>query len=418
MVEVEIDKDVFNPVYLPLLTDNNPTQIIFGGSGSGKSVFMTERCLMDVMNGERNYLVCRQVGRTLRGSVFTEISKTISRWNVNQLFTINKSDMLITCTNGNQIIFTGLDDVEKLKSITPSKGVITDIWIEEATETEKDSLKQLEKRLRGGSENVPKRITLTFNPILQTHWIYQEYFNSITWADDQKQYHSDNLSILKTTYIDNKFLTQQDIKRLEDEKDSYYYNVYTLGNWGILGNVIFTNYRVENLAEMQDQFTNHRNGLDFGFSSDPAAMPVCHYDKAHKTIYIYDELYEYGLTNDLLAEEVKKLISDRRVTADSAEPKSIAELRKYGVNIYPAKKGKDSVNHGVQWLQQQTIVIDPKCVNAKNEIMQYKWKEDKNGNAIREPVEHNNHIIDGLRYGFEKDSLMVGTVAVGENPFF
>jgi phage terminase large subunit len=418
MIDVDIDRAVFNPVYIPLLTYNTPMQILFGGSGSGKSVFETERCVMDVMGGERNYLICRQVGRTLRGSVFTEVGKTISRWNVNKLFNINKSDMVITCTNGCQIIFTGLDDVEKLKSITPAKGVITDVWIEEATEVEKDSLKQLEKRLRGGSELTPKRISISFNPILQTHWIYQEYFSNIAWADDQREYHSDNLVILKTTYKDNKFLTKQDIARLESEKDSYYYNVYTLGNWGVLGNVIFTNYRVEDLTEFQDEFTNHRNGLDFGFSSDPAAMPVTHYDKMRKTIYIYDELYETGLTNDLLAEEVKRLIGNTRVTCDSAEPKSIAELRKYGVNAYSAKKGKDSVNHGIQWLQQQTIVIDPKCINARNEIMQYKWKEDRNGNAIREPVEHNNHIIDGLRYGYEEDSLMRNEVEVIDNPFF
>ena len=418
MIDVDISRDVFNSVYIPLLTDNTPVQILFGGSGSGKSVFETERCVMDVMGGDRNYLICRQVGRTLRGSVFTEVSKTIARWNVGKLFNINKSDMVITCTNGCQIIFTGLDDVEKLKSITPAKGVITDVWIEEATEVEKDSIKQLEKRLRGGSENIPKRITLTFNPILQSHWIYLEYFASLTWADDQKEYHSDELVILKTTYKDNKFLTKQDVARLENEKDSYYYNVYTLGNWGVLGNVIFTNYKVMDLSETLDQFTNHRNGLDFGFSSDPAAMPVTHYDKMRKTIYIFDELYERGLTNDLLADEVKVRIGFTRVTCDSAEPKSIAELHKYGVNAIGAKKGKDSVNHGIQWLQQQTIIIDPKCINTKNEIMQYKWKEDKNGNAIREPVEHNNHIIDGLRYAYEEDSLMRGEVEVVDNPFF
>jgi phage terminase large subunit len=214
-------------------------------------------------------------------------------------------------------------------------------------------------------------------------------------------------------------LTLDDVKDLENETDKYYYNVYTLGNWGILGNIIFTNWRVEDLSSMCNQFTNRRNGLDFGFSSDPAAMPVSHYDRKRKTIYIFNELYEAGLTNDLLADEIKVLIGHWQindkgericidtdyVVCDSAEPKSIAELQKYGVRAGAAKKGKDSVLFGIQWLQQQTIVIDAKCINTKNEIMQYHWKEDKNGNAIRQPIDKNNHIIDGLRYAFEDDML-------------
>jgi phage terminase large subunit len=298
-----------------------------------------------------------------------------------------------------------LDDVEKLKSITPKKGVITDIWAEEATETEEGSLKQLEKRLRGGSENIPKRITLTFNPILQSHWIYQTYFSGFAWADDQKYYSTPELAILKTTYKDNRFLTKQDVERLENEKDKYYYDVYTLGKWGVLGNVIFTNWSVQDLSGVHDQFTNHRNGLDFGFSSDPAALWVSHYDSKRKTIYIYDELYERGLTNDILATEIIKKVGSQYVVCDSAEPKSIQELQNHGVNAIPARKGKDSVNFGIQWLQQQSIVIDSKCINARNEISTYHWKQDKDGNAMKVPSEKNNHLIDGGRYALEDDMV-------------
>jgi len=172
----------------------------------------------------------------------------INEWELENLFQVNKSDMLITCENGYQIIFAGLDDVEKLKSLTPSRGEITDVWVEEATEIEKNSLKQLYKRQRGGSEKTSKRITLSFNPILQTHWLYKDYFASLGWADEQTEYNNGALSILKTTYKDNKFLTSDDIKDLENETDPYYYSVYTLGNWGILGNVIFTNFRIEDLS--------------------------------------------------------------------------------------------------------------------------------------------------------------------------
>ena len=403
MREVVIMPDNFNSVYLPYLEDTTPFQILYGGASSGKSVFLAQRVGWDLLKGERNYLVCREVGRTVRGSVAMEIGKVISAWNVAKLFQINKTDGTITCENGYQCVFVGLDDVEKLKSITPAKGVFTDAWIEEATETDKASIMQILKRQRGGSESVPKRMTLSFNPILRTSWIYQDYFKNIVW--DGRAYKSDELSILKTTYKDNRFLTKQDVYRLEHETDKYRYDVYTLGEWGVLGNVIFTNWTVQDLSSMRDQFTNHRNGLDFGYSSDPAAAVFCHYDRMRKTIYIYDELYQSGLTNDKLADELKPMINEQLITCDSAEPKSVAELCHYNIMARGATKGKDSVLHGIQWLQQQSIIIDNKCINTRNELQGYKWKEDKGGVALPVPVDKDNHLIDALRYGLERDMM-------------
>lgn len=405
MTKVEIQDDVYNPVYLPHLHNMARTQIFYGGSSSGKSVFLAQRAVEDVMAGGRNYLICRQVGRTLRGSVFTEVCKVISSWGVSSLFAINKSDMLITCTNGYQIIFAGLDDVEKLKSLTPSKGVITDVWIEEATETDKATVKQLYKRQRGGSEKTPKRFTLSFNPIMQNHWIYEEYFSAIGWADKQTEYKApdNSLSILKTWYIHNLYLTADDIRDLENEQDEYFRNVYTFGNWGVLGNVIFTNWRVEDLSEMQAQFTNRRNGLDFGFADDPAAMGCTHYDRMHKTIYFFEELYERGLTNPELAMLIVPMIGRDVLKCDSAEPKSIKELCDNGVNAIGAKKGKDSVLFGIQWLKQQTIIIDKRCINMIREAQSYKWKEDASGKALPIPVDKFNHHWDELRYAYEDD---------------
>ena len=393
-----------NEVYIPYLEDMTPLQIFFGGASSGKSVFLSQRCVYDLLAGGRNYLVCRQVGKTIRGSVAQEIQKVIRDWGVQSLFNINKTDNTITCTNGYQIVFSGLDDVEKLKSITPAKGVFTDTWVEEATETDEASIGQLQIRQRGGDEHIKKRMILSFNPILQSHWIYAQKFANLAWADDQTFYRDDDVLILKTTYRDNRFLTSQDIRRLENEKDEYRYQVYTLGNWGVLGEVIFTNWRVEDLSDRLNQFTNHRNGLDFGFSSDPAAIAVMHLDMMRKKLYIYDEFYERGLTNQMLAVETIKLIGDDLVTCDSSEPKSIQELREKGVNAIGAKKGKDSVNFGVQWLQGLTIIIDAKCVNAKREFSTYHWKKDKDGNALRIPVDKDNHLIDAVRYGTEDDA--------------
>lgn len=399
-INLKISKKVFNDVYLPYLNDETGTQLLFGGSSSGKSYFLAQRTVLDVANGGHNYLVTRNVQNTIKKSVFNEITKAISFFKLDGLFNINKSDMVITCANGYQILFCGLDDPEKIKSITPQKGVVTDVWVEEATETEYAAVKQLRKRLRGRSK-VQKRLILSFNPILKTHWIFRDYFWD--WDDSKREYRDDKLTILKTTYKDNKFLTQQDVEELENETDRYFYEVYTLGNWGVLGNVIFKNWEVQDLTAIRKTFTtaNLYNGLDFGFSQDPAAMAHMGYDRKHQTLYIFDELYERELTNDQLAKEIKKIINKQDVICDSAEPKSIKELKNFGVRARAAKKGADSVNFGIDWLQRQKIIIDIRCQNAKNEFQMYRWQEDKDGNVLPKPIDKDNHLIDAIRYGTE-----------------
>lgn len=404
-VNISINKNVHNAAYLPYVDDMSRVQIYFGGSSSGKSVFLAQRDVKDILKGGRNFLICRQVARTLKGSVFNEIKKVIADWGVGRLFSINHTDMTITCANGYQMLFAGLDDTEKIKSITPAKGVITDIRIEEATEVGRDSVKQLMKRQRGGRSDTPKRLVLSFNPIMKTHWIYQDYFAPIGWAEGQEGYKATNLSILKTWYIHNRFLTPDDVADLENETDDYFKSVYTYGNWGVLGDVIFRNWEIQDLRAMRDQFTNRMHGLDFGFSSDPAAMPCTHYDSKRGIIYVYDELYERGLTNDVLAREMKLKINDDYVTCDSAEPKSIKELQAFGINAIGAKKGQDSVNFGIDWLKRQRIVVDSSCINMQNELQLYQWKKDKDGNSMKVPVDRHNHLIDALRYAYEDESI-------------
>lgn len=384
-----------NKIYRKYLDDETRTQIFFGGSSSGKSWFLAQRCVLDIIRGGRNYLIVRKVAGTIRRSVFNEVVKCINAWNLKEHFEINKSDLIITCENGYQILFAGCDDVEKLKSITPTQGVLNTIWYEEATEADPQDLKQLEKRLRGFSK-YKKRIVLSFNPIIKTHWIYNKYFGG--WDESKQEYRSDGLLILKTTYKDNNFLSPDDIAALENETDKYYYEVYSLGNWGMIGGVIFKNWSQMDLGDVKKEFDNYYNGLDFGYAKDPAALVRLHWDKKKGIIYITDEMYAIELTNDLLAEETKKIVGKEIVWCDSAEPKSIMELCNYGVRAIRAKKGKDSVNFGIQWLQQQKIIVDPKCQNMINELSQYKWKEDKDGSTVPIPVDRNNHLIDAMRY--------------------
>lgn len=401
-VDWQPDTASFNPAYLPYLDNMARTQIYFGGSSSGKSVFLAQRAAIDLLLNKRNYLVCRAVSNSLADSTYLEVKTAIEEMGIDHRFKFVDYRLRIDCDTGYRMIFKGLDKVEKLKSIRVPKGAITDIWIEEATESEESDIKQLVRRQRGGDLSVPKRLTLSFNPIFKAHWIYKSYFTAVQWETDQAKYHSNDLTILKTTYKNNQFLGQDEIDLLENEPDEYWRDVYTLGNWGVLGDVVFKNWEVRDLSSMHNQFTNHRHGLDFGFN-EPAALVVTHYDRQRKAIYIYDELYKSELTNDVLAAQIEPIIGGNYVVCDSAEPKSIKELGDHGIRAYGAEKGKDSIWHGIQWLKQQTIIIDKKCVNTVNEFQLYQWKKDKYGDAIDVPIDKHNHAIDALRYAYEQD---------------
>lgn len=391
-----------NPVYLPYLQNECFIQIYYGGSSSGKSFFLAQRIVIDNLNGV-NWLCCRNVAKTIRSSTFNEVSKAISAMGLTKYYSISKSDMVITNRiNGKQILFVGLDDAEKVKSITPAVGVLERIFIEEATEIKRDAFKQLTKRLRGRTEHA-KCVIMAFNPILKTHWIYSEFFSH--WDDSKNSYQDDDLSILKTTFRDNVYLTADDRKQLENESDPYYYNVYSLGNWGVLGHTIFKNWHTEDLSEMIPHFDNIRAGMDFGYSSDPNALVKLHIDNKRKKIYIFDEWYQAGMSDEDLLKVSKKIFGREIVTCDSAEPKTIDFLAVNGVNATPAVKGTDSINRGIRFLQGYEIIVDIRCQNMKNELEQYHWQEDKYGNAMAKPVDKNNHLIDALRYAVEQDSI-------------
>ncbi len=402
-----------NPVYLPYMNKPHFNQIYFGGSSSGKSYFLAQKIVLDNLHGV-NWLCCRNVANTLARSTFNEITKAISNMGLSQYYRINRSIMVITCTlNNKQILFAGLDDVEKIKSITPIDGVLERIFIEEATEIKRDAYKQLTKRLRGESVN-GKCIILAFNPILKSHWIYKEFFNE--WQDDKNSYASMeygktengkgvSLSILKTTYKDNLYLTADDRELLENESDPYYYNVYSLGNWGVLGHIIFKNWRVEDLSDRIPHFDKIHCGMDFGYSSDPNALIKVHIDKPQKKIYIYDEYYQAGMTDEELLRVCRSFFGREYVTCDSSEPKTIDYLAQNNINAIPAVKGADSINRGIRWLQGYEIIVDVRCQNFKNEIETYHWQEDKYGNAMAKAVDANNHLIDALRYACE-DEIM------------
>ncbi len=389
-----------NAVYMPYLNRTEPTQIFYGGASSGKSYFLGQKIVIDNMNGV-NWLCCRNVAQTMRNSIFNEVLKCIINAGLGSIYAINRTNMVITNKmNNKQILFVGLDDPEKVKSITPIDGVLERIFIEEATEIKRDAYLQLKRRLRGLSEHT-KYIIMAFNPILKSHWIYRDFFGG--WSDDKNFYSDDKVSILKTTYKDNAFLTEEDKKLLEDESDSYFYNVYTLGNWGVLGHVVFNNWRVADLSDKIDTFDNLKFGMDFGYANDPNAIIKLHLDKKHKVIYICDEWYQAGMSDDELLYVSKDFIGKDIVTCDYSEEKTIDYLSDNGINAYAAVKGPDSINRGIRFLQGYEIVIDVRCQNFKNEIEQYHWREDKYGNPMAKAVDKDNHLLDALRYAVEDE---------------
>jgi len=399
---VKIHPEVFNPVYEQLLGEQARVQIIYGGSASGKSVFVAQRNVIDLMAGGRNFLCVRNVANTLRGSCFTEMVKVIREWGLLQLFKIRESDMEIACANGYTANFRGLDDVEKLKSFTPQKGSLTDIWIEEATEITEQDFEQLDKRLRGLTDYArPKRITMTFNPILRNHWIHRRFFGD--WADTDTYRKRDGVVILKTTYRDNMFLTQDDVASIENTADPYMRDVYRDGNWGVLGGAIYPHVEVADIIDdpVFQTFDIIRYGLDFGFSNDPTAFNAFYYHRPTRTLYIFAEWHAKGVTNDQIADALKPMVGNGTVVCDSAEPKSIAELNMLGLPSRGAQKGKDSVLHGIQWLRQQRIVIDRRCQHTINDFRGYHWKKDKHGESINIPSDAFSHHPDAVRYACE-----------------
>ena len=228
-VNIKISKKVFNDVYLPFLENEDRYLIFYGGGSSGKSYFIAQRWIYKIIHPSRcNLLVVRQTGDTNRRSTFPLFKQVISNWNLGKHFKINESDMRIVCKlTGNEIAFAGLDDVEKIKSITFANGELTHEWVEEATECREDDINQLKVRLRGGKSK--KQMVLSFNPINIQHWIKRHFIDSGL------------ATVCFSTYKDNKFLTDDDRKALEDLKhiDEYTYNVYCLGQWGILGKTVF-----------------------------------------------------------------------------------------------------------------------------------------------------------------------------------
>ena len=352
---------------------------------------------------QSNLLVVRKVFRTLKDSAYTDLRWAIRQLHVEQYWEYKESPLeLMYKPTGQKILFRGLDEPMKLTSITVDVGHLCWAWIEEAYEITKESdFDTLDESIRGQvTGELFKQITLTFNPWNEGHWIKKKFFDA----------EPNNDILAKTTnYLCNEFLDISDLKLFERMKreNPKRYKVAGLGDWGISEGLIYENWEerefdiqeVLKIPDIESAF-----GLDFGYTNDPSALFAGLISKKRREIYVIDELYKKALTNNKLAEEIKNMgYGKERITADSAEPKSIDELYDLGLKgISGARKGKDSINNGIQFIQGYKIIIHPRCVNFLTEISNYTWAKDKFDKPINKPIDMFNHLMDAMRYALEK----------------
>lgn len=376
-----------------------------GSRASKKSSTMALWVITNMMKyPDANTLVIRKTFRTLKDSCFTQLKWAIHRLCADDYWEIKESPLEMTYTpTGQKIYFRGLDDPLKVTSITVSKGILSWLWIEEAYEIgSEDAFNMLDESIRGGvpeGSDLFKQITLTFNPWNEHHWLKGRFFDRS----------SPDIFALTTNYTCNEFLDEADRRVFETmrEQNPRRYRVAGLGEWGIVDGLIFENWEEKafNLDEIRAlPSVSAKFGLDFGYTNDPTALFCGLIDERAKTLWVFDELYERGMSNETIAQKITDMgYSKEHVRADSAEPKSIDRLRDLGIrHIRKARKGKDSIANGLDFLQDFHIIIHPRCVNFLTEISNYTWDTDtRTGRKLNRPIDDFNHLMDAMRYACE-----------------
>lgn len=396
-MKLKIHKNIFIPVYYPHLRNwDKRYQVYYGGAGSGKSHFIAQALVYKALIDERRILVLRKVNKTTRTSTFDLLLQILDQFHILNLCKVNKSDFTITLPNDSQFLCMGLDDPEKIKSITG----LTDAWLEEATEFTANDFSQIDLRVRHPTA-ANQNIYLSFNPVSKANWCYLKFFDPNPELVEFRR----EVEIVHTNYLDNEFLPEAYIKSLLLMKhtNEAYYNIYALGEFGSLDKLIYNNWQV-----MDFNAENIKGdlllGLDFGYTNDPTAFVASILNQEENRIYVFKEWGGTGFLNDTIASQIKDMgFAKSTIIADSAEQKSIDEIKKQGVQrIKPSVKGQGSILQGIQKVQQYEIIVHPSCKKVKEELENYSWKKDKKTNEyINEPVDKWNHYLDALRYSMQ-----------------
>lgn len=377
-------------------------RVVKGGRGSKKSTTTALNIIYRMMKYPlANTLVVRKVFKDHRDSTWKQLKWATEQLGVSDLWDFKVSPLEARYKpTGQSIYFRGLDDPMSVTSITVDKGHLCWAWFEEAYQiANEDDFNKVDMSIRGElPEGYFKQITLSFNPWNERHWLKKRFF-------DVKEY---NVYAITTNYLINEFLGEDDRELFEHMKvnNPRRYKIEGLGDWGIAEGAVFDNWYVHAFDKteiIQRDGIKSAFGLDFGYTVDPTAAPASLVDWKNKELFIFDEIYKKSLLNNQIADEIKaKGWQKELIIADAAEPKSIAELKRLGIKrIVKADKGKDSVNSGIQFLQQFKIFIHPSCTNAINEFSNYVWARDKDGRMLNKPADEFNHLIDALRYSVE-----------------
>lgn len=371
-----------------------------GSRASKKSKTTALRIIYNMMKYDQsNTLVVRKTYRTLKDSCFTDLKWATKRLEVENLWEFKYSPLEATyLRTGQKILFRGLDDPLKVTSITVEYGYLCWAWLEESYEiTSEKDFDTLDESIRGElPPHLWKQWMITFNPWNEHHWLKKRFFDAENDPD---------ILAITTNYKCNEWLDDADLRLFENMKKNNprRYQVAGLGNWGIVEGSVYENWKEEEFTLDQVVNCDSVDGIDFGYTNDPAAVFIGFIDTEHKKLYVWDEVYKKGLSNKRLYEEIESMHYQKKsFTADCAEPKSIDELRGYGLHVEKSQKGKDSITHGIQYIQDFEIIIHPRCVNFITEIGNYTWDEDRLGNKINRPIDDFNHLMDAMRYAVEK----------------
>lgn len=382
----------------PLRTATTRYILDYGGRGSGKSVAASQAFLYRAANRKGRALAVRKVARTLRVSVWPRLLSELSDWNLLPRCKINKTEMSVTLPNGSEINCIGADDPEKIKSVQGAWLA----WIEEADSLTEADFDAIDFSLRSGGDT----ILMTFNPPPTTpgtdHWIKARFIDR----------HDPDATVLKTTWRDNPFLPELYTRRLEDLKETNpdLYRMWALGEFVGLSGAIFKNWAI--VPGIPDDAAFLGYGLDFGFSVDPAALIACY--RYNGELYYREVVYETGLTNKDLMDRMEQagVSQSQEIIADSAEPKSIEELRRAGWNVKPAVKGPDSVRKGIDYMLQFKHNVEQGSAGLIKEFGAYSWKTGSDGKPKPEPVDAWNHGIDAIRYRVSRSRTMPSLVEI------
>lgn len=378
-----------------------------GSRASKKSKTTALNSIVRLMEYPAANLLCvRKTYRTLKDSCFTELKWAIHRLGVDAWWDIKESPLEMTYKpTGQKILFRGLDDPLKVTSITVEVGVLCWLWIEEAYEISSEAdFDTLDESIRG---EVPpglfKQITLTFNPWNEHHWLKHRFFDAAPDPD---------ILAMTTNYLCNEWLDAADKKVFDAMKrnNPRRYRVAGLGDWGIVEGLVYEKWEERLFSVDEVRKTpgiKSAFGLDFGYTNDPTVLFCGLIDTGSKTLWVFDEIYKTGMSNEDIAVAVTEAgYAKERIRADSAEPKSIDRLYALGLTrIRRARKGKDSVSNGIDFIQDYKIFIHPRCTNFLTEIGNYTWDTDtKTGKKLNRPIDDFNHLMDAMRYALEEYS--------------